>query len=86
MAGVHAVPEVSQYDLTVEDKVIVLASDGVWEFLSNEVVASLVFPFYLTKNAEGASEALIKESFKRWKREDGNIDDITCIVVFLDVK
>lgn len=82
----HAVPEVTEYDLTADDKVIVVASDGVWEYLSNELVASLVFPFYLTKDAEGAAEALTKESFKRWKREEGNIDDITCIIVFLDVK
>ena len=31
----HAVPEVKWFDLTPEDKIIVLASDGVWEFLDN---------------------------------------------------
>ncbi len=33
--GVNAVPEIKEFDLTNEDKVIVLASDGVWEFLEN---------------------------------------------------
>jgi len=38
------------------------------------------------KNAEGAAEALVKAAFKKWKREENVIDDITCIIVFLDVK
>lgn len=33
--GVNAIPEIKEFDLTSEDKVIVLASDGVWEFLEN---------------------------------------------------
>lgn len=34
-AGVHAVPEVKSFELVSEDKIIVVASDGVWEFLEN---------------------------------------------------
>lgn len=33
--GVNAVPEIKEYLLTPEDKIMVLASDGVWEFLKN---------------------------------------------------
>ncbi len=33
--GVHANLEVKLFYLTVEDKIIVIASDGVWEFLKN---------------------------------------------------
>jgi serine/threonine protein phosphatase PrpC len=85
-AGVHAVPEIKQFELTPEDKIIVLASDGVWEFLDNQTVANIVFPFLATKNAEGAAEALVRASYKKWRAEENNIDDITCIIVFLDVK
>jgi hypothetical protein len=28
----------------------------------------------------------VREAFKRWKKEEDVIDDITCIVIFLDVK
>ena len=31
--GVNALPEIKEFTLTTEDKIIVLASDGVWEFL-----------------------------------------------------
>ena len=84
--GVNAIPEIKEFVLTPEDKVMVLASDGVWEFLQNQEVANIVYPFFLQKNTEGAAEALVRAAFKRWKREESVIDDITCIIVFLDVK
>jgi hypothetical protein len=46
-----------------------------------------VLPFWKVKNAEKAAEAVVKESYLKWKTEEaGIVDDITCIVVFLDVK
>ena len=76
-----------ELDLGKDDKYIVLASDGVWEFLQNDEVAAIVRPFYETKNAEKAAEAVVRESYLRWTREEeGIVDDITCIIIFLDVK
>ena len=70
-----------------EDKFIVIASDGVWEFLSNEEVAQIVLPFFEKRNAESAAEALVRESYLRWRQEEDDIiDDITCVIIFLDVK
>lgn len=34
--GVHAVPEITELRMTSADKIIILASDGVWEFLENQ--------------------------------------------------
>ena len=45
--GVNAVPEIKEFTLTTDDKIIVLASDGVWEFLENQEVANIVYPFFL---------------------------------------
>lgn len=84
--GCNAIPEMNEYTFTKDDKVVVIASDGVWEFLENIDVAKIVYPFYLQKNAEGAAENLVRASFKRWRKEESVIDDITCIVIFLDVK
>jgi len=33
-------------NLSESDKFIVIASDGVWEFLSNDEVVHIVEPFY----------------------------------------
>lgn len=79
--------EILELDMSKDDKFIVLASDGVWEFLSNEDVAQIVYPFFEKRNAEGAAEALVRESYMKWKsEEDDIIDDITCVIIFLDVK
>ena len=44
--GVSHEAEVWSFTLSLNDKFMVIASDGVWEFLSNEDVANIVFPFY----------------------------------------
>ena len=40
--GVIAAPELTEYDLIDADYAIVIASDGVWEFLSSQTVAEIV--------------------------------------------
>ena len=44
--GVSADPETLEFTLSVNDKFVVIASDGVWEFLSNEDVAQIVLPYF----------------------------------------
>ena len=44
--GVTAEPETLEFTLALHDKFLVIASDGVWEFLSNDDVANIVSPFY----------------------------------------
>jgi serine/threonine protein phosphatase PrpC len=65
--GVIADPEILEMNLTENDKFIVLASDGVWEFLSNDEVVKIIYPHYLINSAEKAAEALIREALKMWK-------------------
>lgn len=36
--GILAEPEINEWKLTNEDKFMVLASDGVWEFIESEEV------------------------------------------------
>ncbi len=66
--GVISDPEIIETVLTKDDKFIVIASDGVWEFLSNEDVARIVMPFYESNAPEAAANALVKASFKKWKQ------------------
>ncbi|EAS01080.1 protein phosphatase 2C containing protein (macronuclear) [Tetrahymena thermophila SB210] len=82
--GVIPEPEILHYDISPNDKFLVVASDGIWEFLSNEEVVSMITPFYYKNDPEGACEKLVKEATLAWKREDEVIDDITIIVVFLN--
>jgi serine/threonine protein phosphatase PrpC len=83
-AGVHALPEIRQFVINPDDKVVVIASDGVWEFMTNVLVLQIIEPFIEDKNAEGAAEALIRQAFHAWQSREKNIDDITCVILFLD--
>ena len=65
--GVSSVPEVLEHMLGIDDKFVVIASDGVWEFISNEEVATLVVPFYLENQPEAAANALVRYAHQRWK-------------------
>ena len=68
--GVHATPEIRSYELTPDDKIIVIASDGIWEFLDNRKVTEILTPFIENKNAELAAEMLIREAFRLWRKEE----------------
>ena len=83
--GVIASPEILEMNLIEGDQFIILASDGVWEFISNEEAANIILPHYQNNSAEKAAEAIIKEAMKRWQEEDTSIDDITCIIIFLSI-
>ena len=65
--GVSAEAETWEFTLTTEDKFVVIASDGVWEFLSNEDVANIVYPYFEQNAPEAAANALVKAAFKKWK-------------------
>ena len=45
--GVTYEPEIKTFNnLTKNDKVIVIASDGLWDRISNEEVTRLIIPYY----------------------------------------
>ena len=41
--------------------------------------------YYPQRDSEGATNHLMNESVKRWNSEQGMVDDITILVVFLTV-
>lgn len=80
--GVVATPETALRPLDKDDAWLVLASDGVWEFLDNERVVALV---ELHKHASDSCVQLVRLAAKAWHVEEGNEyrDDITAIVLNL---
>ncbi len=57
--GVSAKPQLIDYVIDLDDEALVIASDGVWEFLSNEHVAQIVHTFYRTQEAELAANTVL---------------------------
>ncbi len=66
--GCSCIPEIIEERIESTSQFMVVASDGVWEFLTNEAVYKIVEPFYKKQDPEGASNKLIDEAAKLWKQ------------------
>ena len=82
--GVSSIPEVKTSLVGIEDKYVIIGSDGVWEFLSNEAVAEIVLPYYKKGLPEAAANAIVKAAYDKWREEEDVVDDITAVVIFLE--
>ena len=84
-AGVISEPEVSEYFFKPEDKFMVLASDGLFEFMDSQICVDIIKDYYDKNDIVGCCEYLYKESTRRWiQEEEDTIDDITMILVFFE--
>ena len=80
--GVIAEPGIIEHNLNGGVKFIVLGSDGIWEFLSNEDVRDIGKVFYLNCEANDLCEELYSSSLIKWKCNDSTVDDITIIAIY----
>ena len=80
--GVIPEPKFLEEKIDKDTKFIVVASDGVWEFLDNDTVKDIVMPYYEKNDPNGACKELIKKSTEWWNKEDIVVDDITVVIVF----
>ena len=86
--GVLGEPDIYEYNLNENDKFVICATDGVWEYLSNEEVMDVVKESYINgEKAEVACDSLVKIATNSWREENSKtIDDISCAILFLNVK
>ena len=82
--GIIAEPEVKEYLIKKEDKALIIASDGLWEYTTNEEVVDIVKKMWEEKDVDKIVNELYKASIENWKKENCNIDDITIICVLLN--
>jgi len=82
--GITCEPETKELALQKEDNVLLVCSDGVWEFTQPEEAVEVVSRF-APGDAQRAADALAKEAWDRWIREEGGavVDDITVVLVYL---
>ncbi|GAB4824990.1 hypothetical protein Ancab_007863 [Ancistrocladus abbreviatus] len=83
--GVISVPEFTHKMLTERDQFIVLASDGVWDVLSNEEVVEIVSS---APSRSSAARILVESAASEWKLKypTSKMDDCAVVCLFLDGK
>ena len=78
--GVICTPEFIEKTLPSNSSYCIVASDGIWEFLSNDDVLQHTFQFFGHKDFEGMIKNLIKASCLEWSNEGPGRDDITVVI------
>jgi serine/threonine protein phosphatase PrpC len=79
--GVIAEPVVTRHLLKVSDSFLILASDGVWEFMESQEAVDIVGK-HIEESAARACQALIEAAANKWHQEEGDYrDDITALVI-----
>lgn len=82
--GVSALPEMTERIISENDRYIIIASDGVWDYMTNEEVMAFCTQF---SDPLKAAEALVAEASNRWETRDADHrrDDITAIILKLGI-
>ncbi|XP_027350460.1 probable protein phosphatase 2C 33 isoform X2 [Abrus precatorius] len=81
--GLISVPEVSYRRLTEKDEFVVLATDGIWDVLSNKEVVDIVAA---APRRATAARALVESAVRAWrfKYPTSKVDDCAVVCLFLD--
>jgi len=79
--GVCADPEILEWNLTPDDKFAVIASDGVFEFITSQNVVQMLASF---EDPIEAAKYVVAEAYRLWLTYDNRTDDITIIVLYFE--
>ncbi|XP_062231196.1 probable protein phosphatase 2C 48 [Phragmites australis] len=79
--GVISAPEVTQRRISSRDQFVILATDGVWDVISNEEAVQIVAA---TPDREKAAKRLVECAVRAWRRKRRGIavDDCSAICLF----
>ncbi|PIM99767.1 Serine/threonine protein phosphatase [Handroanthus impetiginosus] len=80
--GLISTPEVTYRKLTDRDEFVVLATDGIWDALSNDEVIKTIAS---ARNRSTAAKLLIEKAVRAWRYKfpRAKIDDCAAICLFL---
>ncbi|KAJ7973638.1 putative Protein phosphatase-2c [Quillaja saponaria] len=81
--GLISVPEISYRRLTERDEFVVLATDGIWDVLSNKEVVDIVASASVRSSA---ARALVESAVRAWryKYPTSKVDDCAVVCLFLN--
>ncbi len=79
--GVCAEPEILTWNITPSDKFAVVASDGVFEFITSQNVVDMIAKI---KDPVEAAKHVVAEAYRLWLTYDDRTDDISIIVIYFE--
>lgn len=79
--GVVAEPELDEHKINSSDRVLIAASDGIFEFITTKTCVETAL---LYSDPLEACKALVGESYKLWIEREDRTDDITIILGYIE--
>ncbi|KAJ8491925.1 hypothetical protein OPV22_013646 [Ensete ventricosum] len=81
--GLISVPEISHRHITEKDEFIVLATDGVWDVLSNKEVVDIVA---MASTRSSAARYVVESAGRAWRLRypTSRVDDCAVVCLFLN--
>lgn len=81
--GLISVPEITFRCTTDKDEFVVLATDGIWDVLTNEEVVEIVAS---APTRSSAARSLVESAVEAWsyKYPTSKVDDCACVCLFLN--
>ena len=59
--------EIKIVDLELDDQIIIIATDGIWQYMSNTNVASIAQAHFEQGAAEAAANAIVRRAAQLWR-------------------
>ena len=79
--GVCGEPEILAWKLSSYNKYVIIASDGVFEFLTSQAVIDIISKF---ENVVEGAKYVVAEAYRLWLTYDERTDDISMIVMRIE--
>lgn len=80
--GVIPEPDVQSFTITTDDRCLIIASDGIWDFVDEDEAVDMVRES--APDAEAACRMLVETASQRWIEDDPTYrDDISAVVIYL---
>ena len=82
--GVICTPEVQKHVLNRPKYILIIGSDGIFEFMTNKEMSKYALDHQNSKASDVATR-IVEISRQRWRTREAYIDDWTCQVIYIDM-
>ena len=83
MFGLSAEPDISHFEITADDRLVLIGSDGLWDVLNPRVACNIALNAF--REGRSATEDIVQATIREMP-VCGVRDNITVIAIFLNAE
>ncbi|OMJ90326.1 hypothetical protein SteCoe_7353 [Stentor coeruleus] len=74
--------ELTKYEISHNDRFMIIATDGIWEYLSNRKVVRIIDKEWNEGTVRSACDKLMELAIQKWTKRGDYMDDISFFIIF----